>query len=114
MAMEAAYQYGEPWLNQVLVYLEDNLALVRERLQTVSQVNLIEPEGTFLLWLDFRPLGLAPDELITFLRTQAKWVVSRGHAFGTQGAGFVRVNIGCTRARLETALEQLLQAPSGL
>mgnify|MGYP006284084957 CR=1 FL=1 len=114
VAMEAAYQYGEPWLDQVLVYLEENLALVRERLQSIPQVNLIEPEGTFLLWLDFRPLGLAPDELITFLRTQAKWVVSRGHAFGAQGAGFVRVNIGCTRARLETALEQLLRALSGL
>jgi cystathionine beta-lyase len=110
VAMVAAYQVGAPWLNQVLAYLERNLALVRERLQPVSGVTLIEPEGTFLLWLDFRALGLEPDDLMTFLRKRARWAVTRGHAFGAAGNGFARVNIACPRRRLEVALDRLVQA----
>lgn len=110
VAMEAAYRYGEPWLDQVVTYLEANVARVRNRLQPVPGVELIEPEGTFLLWLDFRQLGMEQDNLMTFLKCQAKWAVTRGHAFGAEGAGFVRVNIACPRNRLEAALDQLVQA----
>ena len=110
VAMEAAYKEGEPWLEDVLAYLEKNVALVRERLRDVPGVELIEPEGTFLLWLDFRRLGLEPDELTAFLKGQAKWAVTRGHAFGEEGAGFARANIACTRARLDAALDRLIDA----
>jgi len=109
-AMEAAYRHGEPWLDEVLAYLEKNVALVRERLNDISGVELIEPEGTFLLWLDFRQLDLEPDELTAFLKGEAKWAVTRGHAFGAEGAGFARLNIACTRARLEAGLDQLIGA----
>ena len=71
---------------------------------------MIEPEGTFLLWLDFRELGLPPDALTRFLRSKAKWAVTRGNAFGAQGAGFARLNVGCTRSKLEAALNQLRRA----
>jgi len=105
--MEAAYRHGGPWLDAVRAYLAENLDLVRERLRSMPDVVLIEPEGTFLLWLDFRALGLAPDDLTAFLRNNAKWVVSRGQAFGVEGAGFARVNIACTRSKLSTALDRL-------
>lgn len=107
VAMEAAYRRGAPWLDHVLNYLEMNVALVTERIEDIVGVDLIKPEGTFLLWVDFRKLGLEPDELMTFLREQAKWAVIRGHAFGEEGAGFARVNIACPRTKLETALQQL-------
>ena len=110
VAMEAAYSLGEPWLNDVLGYLENNLALVRETLKNIPEVKLIEPDGTFLLWLDFRGLGFSPDELTKFLRSKAGWAITRGQAFGRQGEGFARLNIACTKAKLKSALEQLTNA----
>lgn len=110
VAMEAAYRDGEPWLTAVLAYLEGNVDLVRDHLKSVPGVDLVEPEGTFLLWLDFRKLGLRPDALTGFLRDEAKWAVTRGHAFGEEGAGFARLNIGCPRAKLESGLTQLANA----
>jgi cystathionine beta-lyase len=112
VAMKAAYQTGEPWLNAVLAYLEENVDVVRKHLIDIPGVELIAPQGTFLLWLDFGALGLGADELTTFLRQKAKWAVTRGEAFGAEGVGFARVNIGCTRAKLRTALNQLTDAMS--
>ena len=110
VAMEAAYRDGGPWLDAALEYIQGNLSLVRERLARLPGVELIEPEGTFLLWLDFRGLGLSPDDLTAFFRTKAKWAVTRGPAFGEEGVGFARLNIACRRARLEVALDQLENA----
>lgn len=109
-AMEAAYRDGEPWLNEVLIYLQKNLDLVRDALEGIPDIQLIEPEGTFLLWLDFRSLNLPPEDLTLFLRNKAKWWVTRGEAFGINGTGFARVNIACTQAKLEAALERLKEA----
>ena len=107
VAMEAAYTDGGPWLDAVLTYLGENLNLVRDALKDVSGVDLIEPEGTFLLWLDFRKLDMQPDALTAFLRDEAKWAVTGGQAFGAEGAGFARLNIACPRGKLEAALMQL-------
>ncbi len=113
-AMQAAFNGGGPWLREVLTYLEGNVKLVRERLGSISGVELIEPEGTFLVWLDFNKLGLRPDDLTAFLRGKAKWAVTRGPAFGVQGEGFARLNIACTRIRLDVALGQLSSAVAAL
>ncbi len=113
VAMQAAYRDGAPWLDAVLNYLADNLALVRERMAGINGVELIEPEGTFLAWLDFRALGLEPDALTAFLRDQAGWAVTRGQAFGGEGEGFARLNFACTRVRLAAALGRLENAVAG-
>lgn len=111
VAMEAAYTEGGPWLDAVMEYLAGNLALVRERLAaSIPGVTLIEPEGTFLLWLDFRELGFGPESLTRFLRERAGWAITRGPAFGDEGTGFGRLNIACPRARLLTALDRLAAA----
>ena len=110
VAMEAAYRDAGPWLDEVIAYLEENVVLVSSHLKNVLGVELIQPEGTFLLWLDFRQLKLSPDDLMSFLRGKAKWAVTRGHAFGEEGAGFVRLNIACTRAKLDAALNRLAEA----
>ena len=86
------------------------MSLVRDRLKNVPVVELIEPEGTFLLWLDFRQLKLSPDDLTSFLRDKVKWAVTRGDAFGEGGAGFVRLNIACVRSKIDAALNQLADA----
>ncbi|MGR3660299.1 MAG: MalY/PatB family protein [Paracoccaceae bacterium] len=110
VAMEAAYRDGEVWLDAVLDYFQGNIDLVRKSLAEIDAINLIEPEGTFLLWLDFRTLGLSPDELTAFLRQHAGWAITRGQSFEAEGEGFARLNIACPRARLETALQQLSKA----
>jgi len=105
VAMEAAYSSAAPWLKSVISYLEGNVEMVRDALANIPGIELIEPEGTFLLWVNFNGLGL--DELYDFLREEAKWSVTRGHSFGEEGHGFARVNIACTRSKLEKALASL-------
>ncbi|MFT5115573.1 MAG: cystathionine beta-lyase [Parasphingorhabdus sp.] len=107
VAMVAAYNKGEPWLKAALTYIEQNLQLLRTRLTDITGVELIEPEGTFLAWLDFRGLQLETDELNSFLKDQAKWVVSKGPAFGQEGTGFARVNIACRQTIMDNALSNL-------
>ena len=107
VAMQAAYRSGAPWLEAVIAYLEGNVQLVRNSLSDLAGVELIEPEGTFLLWVNFNGLGLEPDKLYAFLRNEAKWSITRGHSFGKEGNGFARVNIACTRVTLGAALGDL-------
>ena len=114
VAMQTAYESAEPWLDDLLNYLQGNIDLFRDRLQDIPGVGLIEPDATFLLWVDFRQLGLSADELTNFLKTNAGWAVYRGSGFGEQGAGFARVNLACTKAKLEKALDQLADAVSNL
>ncbi len=109
-AMEAAYSSSGPWLDHVLRYLENNLALVQDAIKNIPGVELVVPEGTFLLWVDFRGLNLSPDDLTDFLRSKAGWAVTRGHAFGPEGNGFARLNIACPKAKLVKALDQLASA----
>ena len=110
VAMQAAYRSGAPWLEAVIAYLEGNLQMARDTLNNLPGVELVEPEATFLLWVNFNGLGLQPDELYAFLRNEAAWSITRGHSFGKQGTGFARVNIACTRAKLDAALGNLARA----
>jgi cystathionine beta-lyase len=110
VAMQAAYSSGAPWLEAVIAYLQVNVERVRSSLGKIPGVELVEPEGGFLLWVNFNGLGLERDELYAFLRNNAKWSITRGHSFGVEGTGFARVNIACTRAKLEAALDSLERA----
>jgi len=109
-AMLAAYCDGANWLDAALVYLEGNADLLVQKLHSIKGVRAIKPEGTFLAWLDFRELGLTPDELTRFLRNKAGWAITRGQAFGSEGAGFARLNFATQRASLTRALENLVAA----
>ncbi len=77
VAMEAAYRDGGPWLDAMLDYVGENVSMVRACVAELPEVTLIEPEGTFLVWLDFRALDMAPEDLTAFLRDQAGWAVTR-------------------------------------
>lgn len=109
-AMEAAFRAGGPWLDAVVDYLHGNVSLVSDAIDDISGVRLVEPEATFLLWLDFRDLGLTPEDLHVFLRREARWALTRGVSFGQGGEGFMRLNIACPRERLKRALEDLAKA----
>lgn len=114
VAMLAAYKDGAAWLDAALAYIAGNLDLLRTRLATIPKVTLIEPEGTFLVWIDFRGLGFSPEDLTAFLRQVAGWAITQGIAFGPQGAGFGRLNIACPRHRLSKALDGLQTATESL
>jgi len=110
-AMLSAYTRGESWLDQVIEYLDGNIDTLRKFLQQkIPAVRLMEPEGTYLLWLDFRDLGLDAKQLEAFLVQQAGIASNPGHWFGREGAGFVRINIACPRRFIVEALEKLEQA----
>ena len=110
-AVEAAYTYGEVWLEELLTYVQGNLDFfvhyVREHMPILK---LIPPEGTYLVWVDCRGLGLNDKELRDFLLLKAGVGFNPGHPFGPGGEGFVRVNIACPRATLALALKRLKDA----
>jgi cystathionine beta-lyase len=111
VAMKAAYTDGEAWLERVVAYLRGNINELRGTLiRKMPQIKLVEPDGTYLVWLDFRELGLDPRQLERFMSHEAGMAVNPGHWFGREGAGFARVNIACPRGVLKTALAQLDKA----
>lgn len=111
VATEAAYCEGEEWLDQVLDYLEKNIEFVELFItKNMPKVKLVKPEGTFLLWMDFRELGLNQKELKHLIEKEAKITLDRGENFGDVGEGFQRINIGCSIYMLELALQRLANA----
>ena len=113
VACEAAYQYGLPWLKEVKQYLRENINFTRAFLQQhIPQISLIEPEGTYLLWLDCRGLGLTNTELEELIVNKAGLWLDNGAIFGAAGKGFQRVNAACPRSVLREALERIQKAIS--
>jgi len=112
-ALEAAYTHGEPWLAEVLAYIEGNLALMADFLaRELPAIDLIRPEGTYLAWLDCRGLGLDPPALEQLMLDQARVYLDEGIIFGREGAGFERINLACPRSLLLRALERIRDAVS--
>jgi len=110
-ACKAAYKYGAQWLDELICYLVSNLNLVREFVKhELPAVKLVEPEGTYLVWLDFRALGIPDKELDDLILHKAGLWLDAGPMFGAGGEGFQRINIACPRAVLENALERLKKA----
>lgn len=106
-----AYRFGRDWLDQLLVYLSGNLDLLRDFLgQHLPEIRMIEPEGTYLVWLDFRALRMDDVQLNHWVANEAKLWLNSGISFGQGGEGFQRINIACPRAILQEALERLEQA----
>lgn len=113
VATQAAYEHGDEWVAELKEYLYENLNFVREYLkENLPQIQLIEPEGTYLLWLDFCGLGLTEKELEELVVKKAKLWLDRGAVFGPEGRGFERINIACPRSTLKQALDQLKNAIS--
>ncbi len=110
-ALIAAYKFGKPWLNRTLKLLKSNIDYVINYCnEHIPSIHIVEPESTFLLWLDFREWGMTQDELTSFLVKKAKLGLSDGILFGEGGEGFMRMNIGTSRKVLKKALKQLKEA----
>lgn len=115
VACRAAYAHGAQWLSELRTYLQENLAYLRDFLKAeLPQIHLVEPEGTYLVWLDCKALGLSGAELDSFMLQKAKLWLDDGNMFGQGGEGFQRINIACPRATLTEALTRLKTAVDNL
>ena len=110
-ACRAAYKHGAPWLDALNVYLASNLSLLRGFLaRELPFIRLVEPDGTYLVWLDCRALELSDSELDELIVHNAGLWLDPGTMFGAGGEGFQRINIACPASILQNALERLKKA----
>ena len=114
-AMQAAFNEGEEWLEQLLAYLSDNFDFVvnycREH---IPQIKTYAPDATYLMWLDCRELGLDNEALRRFMIEKAKLGLNEGYTFGRSLSGYMRLNAACPRSVLEQAMKQLEAAVKSL
>lgn len=111
ITLKAAYKYGEEWLNELTVYLGNNVDFALDYLrQELPDVQVCRPEGSFLLWLDFNPTGISHEECGERLLKRGKIGLNDGLTFGEEGRGFRRMNIGCPRSVLEDGLKRIRAA----
>lgn len=108
VACEAAYEHGEEWYQAMHAYVRENIEFVKQYVEEqLPGVKMVEHEGTYLVWLDFRGTGLGVDELDDKIINQAKLWLDSGKIFGTCGEGFQRINVACPRKVLEEAMERI-------
>lgn len=111
VAAKAAYTYGGEWLGELKSYLAGNLNFLRDFLsKKIPRVKLVEPQGLYLVWLDFSGLSLSSRELEKLVCEKANLWLDGGGMFGKATEQFQRINIACTRKTLQKALEQLAAA----
>jgi cystathionine beta-lyase len=114
-ACRAAYERGEPWLEDLLHYLKNNLqALIDHFERNIPEIRVIHPQGTYLVWFDCRALGLKKHQLRNLFLNQARVFLDEGSLFGPEGEGFERINIACPRPLLMEALGRILAAVKGI
>jgi cystathionine beta-lyase len=108
------HQLGEEWLDQVLDYIAGNLDYLEETIaRDIPEITVIRPEGTYLVWLDCRKLGLDKWELKRLMLDEARVYLDEGFIFGPEGEGFERINIACPRPLLAEALQRIDAAIHG-
>jgi cystathionine beta-lyase len=111
IAFQTAYNECEAWLEQALAYLEANLAFLEDYIAAqIPQIQAVRPEGTYLVWLDCRSLGLDSEGLKRLMVDEAQVYLDDGAIFGVEGVGFQRMNIACPRAVLQDGLDRIKDA----
>ena len=114
-AVIAAFEQGDEWLEQLLPYLEGNMAYVTDFCRTrIPRIKTFVPDATYLMWLDCRELGMDDPSLMDFMAQKARLGFNAGHTFGPGGEGFLRLNAACPRAVLEEAMQRLETALASL
>lgn len=109
-ALEAAYTNGEDWLEDLLALLEKNRDLLVDAFQDRSEITAIRAEGTYLIWLDCRKMGLSHPALKTFMQEEAKVGLNDGASFGIEGEGFMRMNIASPTSYVQEGINKILTA----
>jgi len=110
-ALQAAYTHGDEWLKQMLAYLDGNMDFLENYInQHLPKIKIVRPEGTYLVWLDCREMGMQPLELRRFFIEEAKVGLNSGTDFGPGGEGFMRMNVGCPREIIVEGLRRIQRA----
>ncbi|CAM3831693.1 MalY/PatB family protein [Marinicrinis lubricantis] len=110
-AIEAAYNESEGWLDELRVYLKGNVEYALSYLEEhLPEVVPMRPEGTYLLWVDCRGLGRDIDGLKKLMYQEAEVAFNEGSVFGTEGEGYLRINLACPRSVLEEGLRRFCEA----
>ncbi|MGI6216040.1 MAG: MalY/PatB family protein [Coriobacteriales bacterium] len=111
IACKAAYEGGEDWVDEVNAYIDGNVDYMRDFLaENLPQLHMVEPEGTYLIWVDFSALGMETEKLNDFIQHKAKLWLDSGSMFGGEGGQFQRFNLACPRSTVEKAMKQLKAA----
>ena len=115
VAMEVAFNEGEEWLEQLLVYLDGNFHFIKEYFEkNIPQIKPVMPDATYLVWLDCRGLNMDNETLRSFMIDKAGLGLNEGYTFGRSLTGYMRLNAACPRSILEKALKQLKDAVEAL
>ncbi len=108
-ALEAAYEFGEKWLEELLQYLNLNINFTKEFLKSNnSQIYFIEPEATYLLWFSFKNFTISHTKVKQKLLKESKVALNDGTSFGVEGKGYFRLNCALPKAELEKALSKIV------
>ena len=111
IATVAAFREGEAWRREMLAYVEGNVDFVIDYCAAhLPSIKPLRPQASFLVWLDCRRLGLGHEALVDLFVKKARLALNDGEIFGSQGRGFMRMNVGSPRSVLRQALEQLRKA----
>ena len=110
VALQAAYEKGAPWLEELLVTLSSNMDYVIEQLSTVAGIKVSKPDATYLMWIDYRGTGLSEKEIMHLLLTKGKVAVDPGTKYGEAGNGFLRINVACPPSLLEDGIARFIKA----
>lgn len=111
VALKAAYEEGEPWLDELLGVLSSNMDYVIEELgASIPAIKIIKPEATYLMWLDCRKLGIEESEIMSKLLHEGKVALEPGSKYGEAGKGFLRLNVACPRSMLEDGVARIIKA----
>lgn len=108
-AIQAAYTHGDRWVDEQNQYLEGNATYITETFaRQLPGVGVTPLEGTFLMWIDFNCLGMTSAALSALMAEKYNLALGKGSAYGSEGEGFMRLNIGTTRANLEKGVAQMI------
>ena len=112
VALEAAYNECEDWLDQLNEYIQGNYTALKDFFQReLPDIKVTKLEGTYLAWVDIRSTGLSSDEATGKLLRKGKVRVSSGTIYGrTAGEGFLRINMACPRSLMMQGLERIGRA----
>ena len=104
-AVSAVYNEGGAWLDDLLLYLKNNMDYVAQELNAIEGINVKIPDATYLMWIDYRATGIEEKEIMKRLLTIGQVALDPGTKYGESGRGFLRINVACPFDTLKAGVE---------